>query len=46
MYSRQGVKRKAWAMTKARGPGCLPAWLGWVIVIALIVACVLINWLG
>lgn len=44
--SRRQVKRAAWSATKARGPGCLPAWLGWVIVIALIVACVLINWLG
>ena len=41
MFSRQGVKRKAWELTKARGPGCLPEWLGWLLLAALIVAIVI-----
>ena len=41
MYSRRGVKRKAWDLTKARGAGCLPEWLGWVIVIAILIIFIL-----
>ena len=41
MFSRPGVKRAARDLTKARGPGCLPEWLGGLIVIVIIIIFIL-----
>lgn len=37
-FSRQSVKRSAWQLTRARGAGCLPEWIGWLILAVIILA--------